>query len=514
MEFEKSLFRVHRRTLSVCYDTHRFGGCLGVVRGCMFVAEIACAILAVVMLALVIVGHVTYVGQAGCMPNAVASSLPPGVQTDDPSVLYSFVVTASDTDESVMGRYSFVEMSALAFLPQSVLTSHNFTTVNVTVPLSCPDFSGIAPGVASVLGIDTIIINQCMFTFESSGFIQNADSLEAFSWATPESLGFAWGVVDRFASLVLSLLNFGYTSAVTALLVRTLLAAGVIVFYPILLCLRFTGSLAIPESAILRSYPWLGLHIASLRAQRKSLFPFLGAQLCQLFLLYSMYEASQVTWGVTFYPKSMPEGMRLAIYGWVLVAEYYNMVMLRSAPNIRFFPRLFLCLYLMFHLFFYANSYSFYMLAVGSLACFSLWAMLYLLRTAEVRALRGGMVASDRPRAFLNAMPWASSPADLPPLWTLFFPINVRTVAIQDVPVPPQPNGPFIPPVDAAAAQGDDGAGDGAGASGDAAAGQERHNVPGTPLLAGQRSAGLSASAGATASADGGNGGSAALDNV
>ena len=40
-------------------------------------------------------------------------------------------------------------------------------------------------------------------------------------------------------------------------------------------------------------------------------------------------------------------GMRLAIYGWVLVAEYYNMVMLRSAPNIRFFPRLFLCLYLM-----------------------------------------------------------------------------------------------------------------------------------------------------------------------
>lgn len=84
--------------------------------------------LAVVMLALVIVGHVTYVGQAGCMPNAVASSLPPGVQTDDPSVLYSFVVTASDTDESVMGRYSFVEMSALAFLPQSVLTSHNFTT--------------------------------------------------------------------------------------------------------------------------------------------------------------------------------------------------------------------------------------------------------------------------------------------------------------------------------------------------------------------------------------------------
>ena len=81
--------------------------------------------------------------------------------------------------------------------------------------------------------------------------------------------------------------------------------------------------------------------------------------------------------------------------------------------------------------------------------------------------------------------------------------------------MPPQPNGPFIPPVDAAAAQGDDGAGDGAGASGDAAVGQERHNVPGTPLLAGQRSAGLgSASAGATASADGGNGGSAALDNV
>ena len=63
-------------------------------------------------------------------------------------------------------------------------------------------------------------------------------------------------------------------------------------------------------------------------------------------------------------------------------------------------------------------------------------------------------------------MPWASSPADLPPLWTLFFPLNVRTMAVQDAPVPPAPAGIRIDLDD-----GGDGAGAGAGAGPGAGAG-------------------------------------------
>ena len=42
--------------------------------------------------------------------------------------------------------------------------------------------------------------------------------------------------------------------------------------------------------------------------------------------------------------------------------------------------------------------------AVGACGVYTVAAMLYMLRTAEVRALRTGAVASDRPRVFLNAV--------------------------------------------------------------------------------------------------------------
>ena len=50
--------------------------------------------------------------------------------------------------------------------------------------------------------------------------------------------------------------------------------------------------------------------------------------------------------------------------------------MLRSAANIRFYPRFFLMMYIMFHLYYYGNFYGFYLwgtsrLSVRGCACAS-----------------------------------------------------------------------------------------------------------------------------------------------
>ena len=158
--------------------------------------------------------------------------------------------------------------------------------------------------------MDTIIVNNALATFNSAGYITNLATAEAFSWGAPTDASVVWLATERLGALFLALISFVYNSSVTALLVRTLLAAGaatprsrtramlravlplllpqssraaavattlhapgVIVFYPVLLCLRATGALNVSENVVLHSYPWYVQHIAT--AARCA--PMLGA---------------------------------------------------------------------------------------------------------------------------------------------------------------------------------------------------------------------------------------------
>lgn len=78
----------------------------------------------------------------------------------------------------------------------------------------------------------------------------------------------------------------------------------------------------------------LGLHLEALRAQGKPVVQYLMSQLCQLVLLYMMYEASQLMWGYTFYSKSKPEGLEVALYTWMLLGEYYSLVRCPWEPDV------------------------------------------------------------------------------------------------------------------------------------------------------------------------------------
>ena len=132
-----------------------------------------------------------------------------------------------------------------------------------------------------------IVLNNFMHSLKRAGYMTNLGSGEAFSWPAPPLQDVGWGIARGLFSLMLSLLAFMVNSAVTALLVRTVLTAGelivrivsqagvgglrcsvahcaavrlfhtgVIVFYPILWCFRATGSLNVHPSLMLQAYPW------------------------------------------------------------------------------------------------------------------------------------------------------------------------------------------------------------------------------------------------------------------
>lgn len=100
-----------------------------------------------------------------------------------------------------------------------------------------------------------------------------------------------------------SLLAFLLTSAVTAIVVRMLMSSGVVVLFPVFICLRRLGVRVLQWRILSLSYPWLGVPIQRLRARRKPLGPFILAHLVRVFVYYIMYEASQTFFAMWLYDK-------------------------------------------------------------------------------------------------------------------------------------------------------------------------------------------------------------------
>ena len=100
------------------------------------------------------------------------------------------------------------------------------------------------------------------------------------------------------------------------------------------------------------SYPWLGIPVDRLRQQNKPITPLIVAHLVRVLVLYSMYEACQLAWGVWLYDKPVPAGLQLWVYGIVMIWEYYSMIYLRCIAAIYYLPKFTLLYFLIFHFYF------------------------------------------------------------------------------------------------------------------------------------------------------------------
>lgn len=100
---------------------------------------------ALALTVIVAIAHSTYVGSAGCMPPAVAAATAEhNVSITAGDVVYEIAVVASDTDPSVVGRYSLVSVPALAFLPDTLLRAHKFPVYVATRGVCCQAGAGLS----------------------------------------------------------------------------------------------------------------------------------------------------------------------------------------------------------------------------------------------------------------------------------------------------------------------------------------------------------------------------------
>ena len=266
----------------------------------------------------------------------------------------------SNTDFWTTPTYKFSTMEALMYTPDNFLWQHNVSIVNVTLTERCLSSGSdwiqgvdhktrIAELMTQVYGVmDTVIINQVMYGIRNvdgtyrSGFLQNMETLERWSWSrdfllmsdsrNPAYRAAVWWVNKIFGTLFVSLLGFFLTTSVTALIVRILTSSGVVLMFPMFSLFRFMGLPGADDRLLGLSYPWIGRARSAIR-QRHS-FPdshLIWAHVCKIILFYVMYEACQGAWSMVLYGKSIPAGLPVWIYGFAMIWEYFSMVFVRSA---------------------------------------------------------------------------------------------------------------------------------------------------------------------------------------
>jgi len=209
--------------------------------------------------------------------------------------------------------YLFAFDPYILFLPDNIKQSHHFDVVNITLSGSrC--FGGVmTQSFLPLAGLDTIIMNNLMFTFRKPGYFIVAESEDFYRWGEDDidpyssvrkefksgTAKLQYALTSRWLQLKLGILfnsffSFFLLSSVTALLVRMLISSGVVLLFPIFWMFQLFGMHAINLRIISMSYPWIGLPMEMLRTRNQPSAPFVLAHISRVLVYYCLYAAAQV----------------------------------------------------------------------------------------------------------------------------------------------------------------------------------------------------------------------------
>ena len=319
-------------------------------------------------------------------------------------------------------------------LPEETRKRHDFLTLNVTLDASGGPFSEWL--VDYVVGYNTVVLNQVMFTFRTHGMMQRqAEPRDEWWWSSSQvpprgGKSFPDAIAEKATILIKSIIAFSLLSAITALIVRVLLSSGVSIMYPLLMLLRYFGVACFDMRVLTVSYPWLGVPIEALRRRNRSPLPFIMGHIALVVVLYFCYSSSEMAWSAWIYQGTVLE---VWIYGTVLIWEYYALFFVRSEASMSFFPRLTALYFVLFHI--YVFSYPGGYVGIAALVnfLFLCHAMVYCVLKLEIPALSRGEISFERPRSRWVELPYPALGAVLPPMWSIFVPPNTRASSVYHI---------------------------------------------------------------------------------
>ena len=202
------------------------------------------------------------------------------------------------------------------------------------------------------------------------------------------------------------------------------------------------GAVAVPAPAGAAGPPIDGGAIGFLFANSvAALFLFIGMQVGGIAI-----SGSTALGG-----KSMPADFAVDVWSVFFFAELFALIFCRSEATMYFFPRAFALSYFALCAYIVATPYAFFTEASSTWAFGVFSLCFHMVAVPEALVMRDARLSIHRPRALLSRIPAPQPVAPaaglLPPLWTVFLPLD--TYMAEHVPgappVPPRP-GPLVGP--------------------------------------------------------------------
>ena len=375
-------------------------------------------------------------------PNTTVVSTRQGSVVYEEDILFIEVTPSLSTYQrgDFKAQYEFSPTASVLYLTEQQRKRHNFRELNVTIDGECLGYN-----LASLAGMDTVVINQLMFGLDSNALLRNKQTGELWSWTSVRinndrkskiKNSFGNWFVDRFAMSLWTFVFFGIMTGITAVVIRVLVSSGVVLVFPIFYALSLSGLQALDLGLVIISYPWLGVEVGQLMRVSRSTCPYICAHLLFLLVLYVVFELSQISFASIIYNRSYPAGLPLVVASGLMVLEYYSMVYIRSLASIQYFPKIVWLNFWSFHHYYNVVSYGFNYLAVSLCSLATLFAMMWFLTNVEVKALESGMISADLTRAKFGTSAVPSWAGALAPLYSVFqvvdgpfFPVTYEDVA-------------------------------------------------------------------------------------
>ena len=179
-------------------------------------------------------------------------------------------------------------------------------------------------------------------------------------------------------------------------------------------------------------FSWIGLYYHTLQNSNKSTVWVLVS----LYFFYSLFinlmYAVRVYWNFLLFNKSYNRSLSNEFYDLIYWTEFLSILFLRTRSSLKFVPRITILMMVMFIYYFQHTIYGFYELAISILR-FGIYAVFgYFLLTFEIPALQWNSsyhytpsLQSPRTLYFpVFSLAWIH---DLPPIWTMFYPLFGRS---------------------------------------------------------------------------------------
>lgn len=476
MEFERALFRIHQRTLNS--ETVR--------KGRILLERILPPALAALALGLAGL-HGSYVGQAHCLPDAFRragfwNATSGQAYLPEDVLLYLTLVEGEDLlsgltlrmpeatppasasltgarnlslmdvpagrasvqsvdPAKIFGTYRFALDRELVQMKKSVFSSHNFETLNISLPESCLAQSWLLADALRFFDLyDGIVINELAYGLRSHGFLErleNGEDVEAWAWtssqvesASPlEGRSLAESSIRKVLILFSSITSFLLISAVTGFFIRVAVNGSAVLMFPMAMAAQSFGANSgrLSMHVLSRSFPWIGIHVEVLRRGARPLWPLFRSHLFFLFVQSFSYLSCNLAWRFILYRKSSPEGFEERIFSLCSMIELFNLIFVRSTASAELYPKVAAACMVYLHFYIYTAFYPFHGLAFATCAGASIYAMMYCLNHFEEPALRADPFSNNtptnaHPRALYLPILSPSWTIESAPLWTMFYP--------------------------------------------------------------------------------------------